>query len=507
MPRKRINDHQYRVYMSLRRRGMTQVTSAAKAGFTERSGRTLEKRGIAPSEREQKKWNRRYDPLVGVWDEIIVPLLEVSPFLTGINILEHLQDLYPGQYPNKHLRCLQRRIKEWKALHGPEKEVMFRQLHPSGLRGISDFTLPKTFSVTIQGKPLSHLLYHFRLTYSQWAYVRVVLGGESYSALAAGLQGALWTLGGVPKEHRTDSLSAAFKNFCEEDRLDMTQRYETLCKHYMMEATRNNRGKGHENGSVEGPHGYLKHRIRQGLALRGSNDFASIEEYQKFIDTIVARHNRRHVVLIEEEKALLKALPQHKACDFEEILTRVTTSSTITVKKVLYSVPSRLIGERLRVHVYDHQLSCYLGSELVLELARVYFQKGRSKKCINYRHLIGSLVKKPGAFKHSVLREDLLPSASYKEIWHLIDERCSNRHSCKLIVGLLKLAADYNCEKELGEKVLKILKKGVIPSLGDLQRQYEIPPAIELPSLSIQQHPLALYDQFHSANYREACHA
>src|SRR6266478_92355 len=115
MPRKRINDQQYHVYMSLRRKGMTQVTSAAKAGFTERSGRALEKGGMIPSERGKKKWTRRYDPLVGVWHEIIVPLLEVSPFLTGINILEHLQDLFPGQYPNKHLRCLQRRIKEWKA--------------------------------------------------------------------------------------------------------------------------------------------------------------------------------------------------------------------------------------------------------------------------------------------------------------------------------------------------------------------------------------------------------
>ena len=162
---------------------MTQVTSAAKAGFSERTGRTLEKGGRAPSERDGKEWRRRKDPLIEVWDEIIVPLLEVSPFLTGINLLEHLQNLYPGQYPDKHLRCLQRRIKKWKALHGPTKEVMFRQLHPPGLKGISDFTLPKTFNVTIQGKPLNHILYHFRLTYSQWAHVRVVLGGESFPAL------------------------------------------------------------------------------------------------------------------------------------------------------------------------------------------------------------------------------------------------------------------------------------------------------------------------------------
>lgn len=507
MPRKRINDQQYRVYMAFRRRGMTQVTSAAKAGFSERSGRTLEQGGISPSQREQKKWRRREDPFRGVWDEIIVPLLEVSPFLTGINLLEHLQDLYPEQYPDRHLRSLQRKIKQWKALHGPAKEVMFRQLHPPGLRGISDFTLPKTFSVTIQGKPLAHILYHFRLTYSQWAHVRVVLGGESFSALAQGLQEALWSLGGSPEEHRTDSLSAAFKNLSQEDRLDVTKRYDNLCKHYNVKATRNNRGKGHENGSVEGGHGYFKRRIRQGLALRGSNDFNSIEEYQSFLDTVVGRHNGRHRVLIEEEKKLLQALPQHKACDFEEIISRVTTSSTIMIRKVLYSVPSRLIGESLRVHVYDRVLSCYLGHEHILDLSRVFSQKVTGKKCIDYRHLIGSLVKKPQAFRHSVLKEDLLPSAVYKEIWNLINERCSSRHACKLIVGLLKLAADYNCEKELGKKTLGILKQGLVPCLGSLQRMYESPQKREVPSLSIPQHPLEIYHQLHSAAFREAYHA
>ena len=287
----------------------------------------------------------------------------------------------------------------------------------------------------------------------------------------------------------------------------MTQRYEALCNHYSMKATRNNRGKGHENGSVEAAHGYLKRRLRQGLALRGSNDFASIEAYQSFLDSVVGRHNRRHGVLIEEEKGLLKALPQYKACDFEEIISRVTTSSTIMVKKVLYSVPSRLIGERVRVHVYDRYLSCYLGHEHVLDLSRVFFETGTVKKCINYRHLIGNLIKKPQAFRYSVLREDLLPSVSYKEIWRLIDERCSVRHACKLIVGLLKLAADYNCEQELGEKVLETLNQGLIPSLGDLQRRYESPRRIAYPCLSIQQHSLDSYHQLHSATYRETHYA
>lgn len=507
MPGKRINDQQYNVYMSNRRKKMIQRTSAAKAGFSERSGRTLEKEGIAPSQKEKKEWRRREDPLRDVWDSIIVPLLEVSPFLTGVNLLEHLQDLYPGEYADKHLRCLQKRIKHWKALHGPAKEVMFRQLHPPGLRGISDFTHPKRFTVTIQGKPLVHLLYHFRLTYSQWTYVKVVLGGESFTALTTGLQGALWALGGSPLEHRTDSLSAGFKNLSVDAKEDATKRYEALCGHYAMVATRNNRGKGHENGSIEAGHGYLKRRIHQGLALRGSSDFRSIEDYQNFLDSVVERHNKRHALLIEEEKKVLNVLPLHKVCDFDEVSARVTTSSTVTVKKVLYSVPSNLIGERLKIHVYDQYLSFYLGNDHILKLPRVFFQKGSLRKCIDYRHLIGSLVKKPQAFRYSVLRDDMLPSEEYREIWRIIDEKCTGRHACKLMVGILKLSRDYNCEKDLGEKVLRTLREGLIPSLGDLQRRYEVPLRIAQPVLHIPQHSLRSYDRLLPSQFRETAHA
>jgi hypothetical protein len=486
---------------------MTQVTSAAKADFSERTGRRLEKGGIAPSQRPKKQWRRQPDPFAGVWDEVIVPLLEESPFLTGVVVLEHLQELYPGQYLDKHLRCLQERIKKWKAIHGPEKEVMFKQMHPPGLRGISDFTKPKAFHITIQGKPLIHLLYHFRLTYSRWMYVKVILGGESFPALAQGLQEALTRLGGSPREHRTDSLSAAFKNLSNDDCNDITGRYGELCAHYRMIATRNNRGKGHENGSVEAAHGYLKRRLRQALALRGSYDFASLEEYQRFIDIFVERHNRRHAPNIEEEKGFLKPLPMHKACDFEDVTVRVTTFSTIMVKGGLYTVPSSLKGERLRVHIYDRHLSCYLGGDHVLELPRILAEKGEKKRCVDYRHLIGSLSIKPQAFRYSVLRDDLLPTAVYKAIWRLLDERCRPRQACKLMVGLLKLAADYDCEQELGEKVLKMLRKGVIPSLGDLARQYAVPLKRRLPFQSIPQHSLAAYNQLLSSAFRESTHA
>ena len=157
----------------------------------------------------------------------------------------------------------------WKAKHGPEQEIIFRQRHEPGCRGLSDFTEGKALGVTVAGEPLAHKLYHFRLEYSGFCHVAVVLGGESFVALAEGLQDALWAPGGVPKEHRTDSLSAAFRNLDRDAREDLTRRYEGLLADYGMEASRNNRGRAHENGSVEDPHGHLKRAIGDALLLRG----------------------------------------------------------------------------------------------------------------------------------------------------------------------------------------------------------------------------------------------
>src|SRR3546814_6325102 len=122
-------------------------------------------------------------------------------------------------------------------------------------------------------------LYHFRLAYSGFEHAHVILGGESYVALAAGLQNALWALGGSPRNHRSDSLSAAFRNLDEDARTDLTRRYDALCEHYGMEPTRNNRGIAHENGSIESPHGHLKSAIRDALLMRGTSAFAELADY------------------------------------------------------------------------------------------------------------------------------------------------------------------------------------------------------------------------------------
>lgn len=195
--------------MQIRKSGYPQKISAAKAGISERTCKRLEKQGKLPSQRPKRGRKPGAHLFFDVWDDVITPLIQATPFLSAIVLLEHLQDLYPGKYSSSNLRTLQRLIQQWRALHGPEKEIIFRQLHQPGLQGLSDFTVPKNFQVTIQGKPFKHLLYHFRLAYSNWSFIQVIQGGESFSALSEGLQNALWKLGGCPQEHRTDSLSAA----------------------------------------------------------------------------------------------------------------------------------------------------------------------------------------------------------------------------------------------------------------------------------------------------------
>lgn len=379
-------------------------------------------------------------------------------------------------------------------MYGPKKEVMFRQEHIPGRLGLSDFTKLKQVVIRIQGQPLDHLLYHFRLALSHWSHIKVILGGESYTALAEGLQEGLWRLGGAPLEHRTDSLSAAFKNLTHDAKEDLTARYEQLCRHYHMQPTRNNRGAKHENGSVESPHGHIKRRIKQALLLRGSDDFVSVEAYQDFIDAIVNQHNRRNAKAISVEREKLQDLPRDKTVDYTEVCATVSRSSTIDVRRATYTVPSQLQNEVLRVRLYHDRLDCYLGAKQVCKLIRVY-PTGRTTRArqINYRHVIHSLVKKPQAFRYSQLRDDLLPTAVYRQIWNTVNNKMDARLSCKFIVGLLHLAATQDCEQALGEAVMQRILQNQPLRLTDFQNQFK--KNITPPVVDIAQHALKSYDQ------------
>jgi len=495
MSGRKITLHQVKLYMSSRKQGRTQAQASAQAGISERAGQRIDSGRISALEAKERRWRTRKDPFVGVWDEEIVPLLEKEPKLDATTLFEDLQDRHPKKYDSGKKRTFQRRVKAWKALHGPDKEVMFRQTREPGRQGLSDFTELKAIAVTVGGEMLEHRLYHFRLPYSGWSHVKIVLGGESFSAVAEGLQEALWRLGGAPLEHRTDSLSAAFKNLTVEAREDLTERYDNLCRHYGMSATRNNRGVSHENGAVESPHGHIKHRIAQALLLRDSIDFPSLEDYRRWLEALVGRFNRRCGEALTIEREQLQTLPARRTTDFSEAVVPVTTSSTIDVKRVLYSVPARLIGEKLRLHIFDDRIEAFVGATRAITLPRVYAVKHERARCIDYRHLIKALARKPQAFRYSQLRDDLLPNATYRAIWQHIDAHLEARAACKRIVGILALAARAECEQALGAYLREQVAVGKIPTVHALEQRFE--PADThgaVDALSGEQHPLSSYD-------------
>lgn len=497
MPGSWITNRQEEIYMQSRNLGTTQKVSAVRSGISERSGREIEKGRRKDPRSMLKSIRTRNDPLAEVWGKELVPMLEQMPMLQPITLLEHMQERYLDEignpiYSDKILRTLQRRVKEWKAVHGPKREVMFRQIHYPGQMGLSDFTKLKRVTITIQGKPLSHLLYHFRLIFSHWSHLKVVLGGESYTALTEGLQEALWRLGGSPKEHRTDSLSAAFKNLSRDEKKDVTERYDQFCQHYQMKATRNNLSVKHENGGVESPHGHLKRRIEQALILRRSNDFEAIESYQAFIDEITNQHNRRNAQAIQVERKELQKLPKYKGTDYTDVVATVTSSATINVCRVIYTVPSQLVGETLRVRLYHDRMCCYLGTRQVHQLTRKYSNDKLTRvRQIDYRHLIHSLVKKPQAFRYSQLRDDILPTDGYRKIWQCVDKQMPPRKACKFIVGLLHLSSKNDSEKELEEQVLEDIAQSRQLSLAKYQAKF-IPMQIDMGD--VQQHNLSSYD-------------
>ncbi len=256
MPGTHITDQQARLYMHHRRTHSREV-AAARSGFSAATGARIDGDPRLPSQKQLSRGRRRPDPLALVWEAEIVPMLRATPGLQPFVVFEELLRRHPELSAGIR-RTLERRVRGWQALHGLEREVIFRQEHPPGRQGLSDFTDASGLGVTIASEPLAHRLYHFRLAFSGWQHVEVVLGGESFTALATGLQNALWSLGGVPAEHRSDSLSAAFRNIEDETVNDQTRRYEALCAHYGMQPTRNNRGVAHENGSIEAPHAHLR---------------------------------------------------------------------------------------------------------------------------------------------------------------------------------------------------------------------------------------------------------
>lgn len=475
------------------RRSDTVPAAAAKASISAATGYRLAADPRLPSMKKGTRGRRRPDPLGDLFETEIVPMLKAAPGLRPIAIFAEIVRRHPDLGEGVR-RTIERRIRSWRAIHGEEQDVIFRQTHELGRVGLSDFTDMAALGIAIAGVPLDHRLYHFRLAYSGFEHAHVVLGGESFTALAEGLQNALWSLGGVPREHRTDSLSAAFRNLDRDAREDMNRRYDGLCAHYGMTATRNNAGIAHENGAIESPHGHLKSAIEDALLMRGTRDFPDLAGYRSFVDGIVGRHNARIMTRIDSERAALRALPDRRSCDYEAVTVRVTSSGGFRLRKVFYTVTSRLIGHRLRVRLYDDRLDVLLGGTHLLTLPRGRAQAdGRHDQVVNYHHVIHALRRKPMALQGLVYRDRLFPREAYRRAFEALREALPERQACRITVDLLALAHDRGCEAELAEALAADLDAGRLPDIALLRARFAPDPA-SLPLVTVELGSLASYE-------------
>ena len=471
----------------------TTAVAAAQASISTATAYRIENDPRLPSQKKAPRQRRRADPLADIFDAEVVPMLQAAPGVRAIALFEEMIRRHP-ELGSGIRRTLERRIRFWRAIHGKEQEVIFRQVHEPGRVGLSDFTDMGSIGITIAGQPLNHRLYHFRLAYSGFEHAHVVLGGESFVALAEGMQNALWSLGGAPREHRSDSLSAAFRNLDKDAQADLTRRYEDLCGHYGMTPTRNTAGIAHENGSIEGPHGHLKRAINDALLMRGARDFDDLPAYRRFVDEIISRVNARNSKRVDSERAELQKLPVRRSCDYEEVTVRVTSSGGFTLRKVFYTVPSRLIGHRLRVRLFDDRLDVFIGGTLVVTLPRGRASpSGKHDQVVNYRHVIHSLRRKPMALLNLVYRDQLFPRQAYRRTFDTLMEQLPERQACRIMVDLLAMAHERGCESELADQLTASLQASRLPDMAALRERFAPDPS-RLPKVVVRLTPLNDYE-------------
>lgn len=440
--------------------------------LTNGDGTTLEK----PSHRTRK------NPFETHWPWIETMLTQ-SPQLQAQTLLTHLREHYPGHYKQGQIRTLQRHLKMWRAHNGTNKSVIFRQRLIPGRQSQSDWTHMKELNITLNGEPFPHLLFHFILPYSGFETV-MICKTESFESLSQGFEQGVLEIGGVALEHRTDNLTAATQQLGK-GRI-FTQRWTEFLAHYQVQPSRNNPGVSHENGSVEKSHHLFKNAVDQHLMLRQSRDFKSLQAYQEFLDTIKAKRNFAKRDKINEEVATLKELPEKGFNEVTMISVRVTPSSTIQIMGVTYSVPSRLIAYTLKAMVYRQTIDLFYGQKSILTLPRL-----TAGVLINYRHIIDSLLRKPGAFDSYQYKACLYPTPVFRKAYDLLQE--SGIIAChKKYLEILHIAKLYG--EEAVSLALKTLFEAKVLPVKDKILEL-LPAKKEIQDVIILEPLLADYDQ------------
>lgn len=484
-----VTDAQVRL---LRRKIMekkTQEAAAAAASMSVRSARKWQ-RGALPSEQKSpRSWRTRIDPFADVWPEIESLLrADVDGVLQATTIFDVLEQRSPGRFGAGQLRSLQRRMRDWRAQHGPEKEVYFEQKHVPGREAAIDFTHATDLRVTILGKLLRHLLFQLVLSFSGWRWLNVAFG-ETYEALARGVQDAFWGLGGVTEVLRSDNLSAATHELKHSAGRALNDRFRGVLDHYGLVSTRIRPGESHENGVVEQAHHRTLGAIEQALVLRGSRDFDSVDAYLTFVRSVVdARFNSRIATKLAEERKFLKPLPSSRVPDYTTFHPRVRKWSTVSIGGNIYSVPSRLIGHEVEARRYPDIVEILYKGEVALRMPRIH---GNGGHAIDYRHVIWSLVRKPGAFARYRFREELFPSMTFRRAYDALRSARGDRADVEY-VRILHLAA--STMESLVEAALHSLLEAGKNFDYDAVRAIASPEKTAVPRVRIAAPDLAAYD-------------
>lgn len=410
-------------------------------------------------EKARRDWRTREDPFAICWPEA-EKMLMATPELEGHALFDWLCEKYPDVFQAGQLRTFQRRVKQWRAQRGPEKEVFFSQNHRPGVRMSTDFTCMNELAITIRRDPFDHLVCHSVLSYSNWEWV-AICHSESFLALRKGVQAALLRLGHIPEEHWTDHTTAATHKLGvdESARRGFNKSYLEMMSHFGVSPHTIGPSKPNENGDVESENGIFKRRVKQHLLLRGSRDFETHEAYREFLEEVAHKANRLKQKRLDEELAVMRPLEVALMPEFVEEETWVSRGSTIQSAKKVYSVPSRLIREMVRVRRYDEIVEVYYGGQLQAVMPRVPESKTHF---INYRHIIEWLVRKPGAFAQYRFREDLFPSVTFRRAYDQLCKSCSPRMADQEYLRILRQAA-RTMESEVERVLTELEQRGLVP--------------------------------------------
>ncbi len=485
-----ISDKRVRRLRELMERHKRLSIAAAQVGMDEKTARKYLRAGKLPSEMAaEHTWRTREDPFGEVWGEAKT-FLELNEGLEAKTLFEHFQRTYPGQYADGQLRTFQRKVRQWRGLEGPAKEVFFAQEHHPGRLCESDFTSMHELGVTIGGLPFDHLIYHFVLTYSNWE-TGTICFGESLESLSEGFQNAVWRLGAVPEVHRTDRMSAAVQKVGQPE--EFTQRYAALMRHYGIRPEKTQARSPNENGDVEQRHYRFKRALDQALILRGSRDFATRVEYAEYLEKLFTRLNGGRKQRFEEERERLRTLPGSRLDSCKRLgPTRVSSGSLIRVQNNSYSVHSRLIGEAVNIRLHAEHLEVWYAQRCVEHIPRL---RGQGKHYVQYRHVIDSLIRKPGAFEDYRYREDMFPTSRFRRAYDAMKQRHTTRVAAKGYLKILKLAATEG--EEAVDQALNVLEADEQPITSDAVSQQLGEPGehLRLQEFRISPIDVGLYDQ------------